>query len=59
MADRLENVNPRTYEVVALRTIGKTDYDDDVVDPFDNRERRLDICSNCFFFLHKSLEATQ
>jgi len=38
MADRLENVNPRTYEVVALRTIGKTDYDDDVVDPFDNRE---------------------
>jgi len=38
MADRLENVNPRTYEVVALRAIGETDYDDNVVDPFDNRE---------------------
>jgi len=34
----LDNMNPTTYEVAASRTLVDADYDDTVVDPFDNRE---------------------
>jgi len=38
MSDKLDNVNPQTFEVSAKRTLTDADYDDDVTDPFDTRE---------------------
>lgn len=37
-SDKLENVNPRTYEVSAKRELTDADFDDSVTDPFDTRE---------------------
>eukprot|EP00088_Acartia_fossae_P022340 TRINITY_DN23571_c0_g1_i1.p1 TRINITY_DN23571_c0_g1~~TRINITY_DN23571_c0_g1_i1.p1 ORF type:complete len:158 (-),score=14.26 TRINITY_DN23571_c0_g1_i1:10-483(-) len=36
--ERLENVNPRTYDIAEGRALTETDYDDMVTDPFDVRE---------------------
>jgi len=37
-SDRLENVNPKLYNVASDRSVTDSDLDDSVTDPFDSRE---------------------
>jgi metal-sulfur cluster biosynthetic enzyme len=36
--ERLENANPKLHAIVGKREVSDTDWQDDVVDPFDTRE---------------------